>query len=34
VNFPHSLWGIVQSAENLTPRGLSGAFASDEEDRF
>jgi len=21
-NFPHSLFGVVQSAENLTPRGL------------
>jgi len=20
--FPHSLWGIVKSAANLTPRGL------------
>lgn len=29
-NFPHSLWGVVQSAENLTPRGLSNAFSSND----
>lgn len=28
--FPHSLWGLVQSAENLTPRGLSNAFSTND----
>jgi hypothetical protein len=28
--FPHSLWGVVQSAENLTPRGLSNAFSTND----
>ena len=23
VNFPHSLWGVVESASNLTPRGVA-----------
>jgi hypothetical protein len=31
VSFPHSLWGLVQSADNLTPRGLSNSFSSDED---
>ena len=30
-NFPHSLWGVVQSAENLTPRGLKDTFSSNEQ---
>lgn len=30
-NFPHSLWGVVQSVENLTPRGLQSTFSSNEE---
>ena len=30
VNFPHTLWGVVQSAENLTPRGLTNTFSSNE----
>lgn len=29
-SFPHSLWGVVQSAENLTPRGLSNAFSTND----
>jgi len=28
--FPHSLWGVVQSAENLTPRGLQNAFSTND----
>lgn len=31
VSFPHSLWGLVQSADNLTPRGLSNSFSSDDD---
>jgi hypothetical protein len=31
-NFPHSLWGVVQSVENLTPRGLQSTFSSNEEE--
>jgi hypothetical protein len=34
VNFPHSLWGIVTSAENLTPRGLQSTFSATEDDTF
>eukprot|EP00347_Sterkiella_histriomuscorum_P011735 403371304 len=35
VSFPHSLWGVVNSTtENLTPRGLQNAFASNEEDKY
>jgi hypothetical protein len=30
VSFPHSLWGLVESAENLTPRGLANSISSDE----
>ena len=30
-NFPHSLWGVVNSVENLTPRGLRNTFSSNEE---
>ena len=30
VSFPHSLWGLVKSADNLTPRGLSNSFSSDD----
>jgi len=30
--FPHSLWGIVQSAENMTPRGLQNSIGSNESD--
>lgn len=33
-SFPHSLWGLVQSAENLTPRGLADAFSTNEESEF
>lgn len=29
-SFPHSLWGVVQSAENLTPRGLSNTFSTND----
>ena len=29
VSFPHSLWGLVESTENLTPRGLSSSISSD-----
>jgi len=32
-SFPHTLWGVVQSAENLTPRGLSNPFATNEQDK-
>lgn len=32
VQFPHTLWGMVQSAENLTPRGLKDTFSTNEED--
>lgn len=31
VSFPHSLWGLVESADNLTPRGLSNSISSDED---
>ena len=31
VSFPHSLWGLVESADNLTPRGLSNSFSSDAD---
>jgi len=31
VSFPHSLWGVVESASNLTPRGLANTFASSQE---
>jgi hypothetical protein len=30
-SFPHSLWGLVQSAENLTPRGLADTFSTNED---
>ena len=30
--FPHSLWGVVESAENLTPRGLSNTFSTNEQE--
>jgi hypothetical protein len=30
-NFPHSLWGVVNSVENLTPRGLKDTFSSNED---
>ena len=33
-NFPHSLWGVVQSVENLTPRGLQSTFSSNEENQL
>ena len=29
-NFPHSLWGVVNSVENLTPRGLESTLATNE----
>lgn len=32
VSFPHSLWGVVESAENLTPRGLANTFSSNDAD--
>jgi hypothetical protein len=28
------LWGVVESAENLTPRGLSNTFSSNEHEPF
>lgn len=31
VSFPHSLWGLVESADNLTPRGLSSSLSSDDD---
>lgn len=30
VNFPHSMWGLVESYSNLTPRGLETPVASSE----
>lgn len=30
-NFPCSLWNVVQSVENLTPRGLGNTFSSNVE---
>jgi hypothetical protein len=30
-NFPHSLWGVVNSVENLTPRGLSSTFKTNND---
>lgn len=32
--FPNSLWGIVKSSSNLTPRGLKYAFASCSENEI
>ena len=32
--FPHSLWGVVESSENLTPRGLANTFASNDTGPF
>lgn len=29
VSFPHSLWGLVESTENLTPRGLASSISAD-----
>ena len=34
VSFPHSLLGVVQSFENLTPRGLANSFSSNDEEFF
>jgi hypothetical protein len=34
VSFPHTLWGVVESAENLTPRGLSNTFSSNDSEPF
>ena len=31
VSFPHSLWGLVESADNLTPRGLANTLTSDSD---
>lgn len=31
VSFPHSLWGLVESADNLTPRGLANSLNSDSD---
>jgi len=28
--FPHSLWGVVKSVENLTPRGLINTLSTNE----
>lgn len=33
-SFPHSLWGVVKSAENLTPRGLQNTFSSNLNEPF
>ena len=30
VNFPHSMWGLVESYSNLTPRGLEVPAATSE----
>lgn len=30
INFPHSLWGLVESYSNLTPRGLQYPVSSSE----
>jgi len=32
VTFPHSLWGVVQSFENLTPRGLQNSLSTNDQD--
>lgn len=29
VSFPHSLWGLVESTDNLTPRGLASSISAD-----
>ena len=31
VSFPHSLWGLVESADNLTPRGLANPLDSETD---
>ena len=31
-NFPAALWNVVQSSENLSPRGLASSFASNVDD--
>ena len=31
VSFPHSLWGLVESADNLTPRGLANSLSADND---
>ena len=31
VGFPHSLWGVVMSANNLTPRGLNQTISSKQD---
>lgn len=31
-NFPAGLWNVVQSSENLSPRGLSSSFSSNVDD--
>ena len=33
-SFPHSLWGVVESASNLTPRGLATSFSSSGEEEM
>lgn len=30
VNFPHSMWGMVESYSNLTPRGLETPISSSQ----
>ena len=30
MNFPHSMWGLVESYSNLTPRGLETPISSSE----
>jgi hypothetical protein len=30
LNFPHSMWGVVESYSNLTPRGLEVPISSSE----
>lgn len=31
-NFPAALWNVVQSSENLSPRGVNSAFSSNVDD--
>lgn len=31
-NFPAALWNVVQSSENLSPRGLASSFSSNVDD--
>jgi hypothetical protein len=32
VSFPQNLWGVVESADNLTPRGLADTFSTNDEE--